>query len=234
MANNSNNQTTNISQNDSSLSGMNARRDNIPDTNLAQPVGYDRGIDNPLLAKRGVPVTSDDLRDSTNRIINASTTNIIRDPNNLNIWNVNPDEFNSQQDANDPNKRFDLGKFNKVFDVNREISKSNQRVKDIQKLNELSKVDTTVSLYDLNISQILINTKNTWFNVLDDLLDRRFNLETFSKENRLFYIGLTILVITVILYLYTMIIFSDDDELPDELMSSGQPIYIYGTPNHGY
>jgi cell division protein FtsL len=230
MADGSNNQNTNIQDgNTSSLSGLNARRANIPHTNLAQPVGFDRGIDNPLLAKRGVPVTSDDLRDSTERIINASTTNIIRDPDNKNVWNVEPDDFYSQADANDPNRRFDLGKFNKVFDVNREITKRNQRVDDLQKLNKLSSVDTKTSLYDLNISDILINTKNSWFNLLDDLLEQRFQIETFTKENRLFYVGLTVVLIAVILYVYTMLV-STDEEPVLHTTPPIQPVYIYQVP----
>lgn len=219
MADGSNNQGTNIPPDTSSLSGMNARRANIPNTNLDLPTGYDRGIDNPLIAKPGVPVTADDFRDSSERIINASTTNIIRDPDNKNIWNVNPDDFYDQSDQNDPNKRFDLGKFNKVFDVNREITKQNQRVKELQKLRELSSVDTTKSLYDLNLTEILINTKNTWFGLLDDLLDQRFNTETFTKDNRLFYVGLTIFFIAIVLYLYSV--------LTEEPEPSGDPVYIY-------
>ena len=226
MADGSNNQNTNIQpDNTSSLSGLNARRANIPDTNLSQPVGYDRGIDNPLLAKSGVPVTSDDLRDSTARIINASTTNIIRDPDNKNIWNVDPDDFYSQADKSDPNRRFDLGKFNKVFDVNREITKRNQRVEELEKLNRLSQVETRTSLYDLNMSQILVNTKNSWFNMLDDLLEQRFQVSTFTKENRLFYVGLTIVFICVILYLYTVLSAEADPE-PIEVQPT-QPIVIY-------
>jgi hypothetical protein len=229
MADGSNNQTSNVqSDTKSSLSGLNARRANIPDTNLAQPVGFDRGIDNPLLFKRGVPVTSDDLRDSTDRIINASTTNIVRDPDNKNIWNVDPDDFYSQADASDPNRRFDLGKFNKVFDVNREITKRNQRVEEIQKLNRLSQVETKTSLYDLNMSQILVNTKNSWFNMLDDLLEQRFQLSTLTKDNRLFYIGLTIVFIAVILYLYTMLT-SEAEEEPVPSYN-GQSIVIYQVP----
>lgn len=223
MADGSNNQGTNISGDVSSLSGLNARRENIPDTGLAQPVGFDRGIDNALLPKRGVPVTSDDLRDSTERIINASTTNIIRDPDNKNIWNVEPDDFYDQADQNDPNKRFDLGKFNKVFDVNREITKRNQRVRDLQKLNELSSTETMTSLYDLNLSQILINTKNTWFGVLDDLLDQRFELDTFNRDNRLFYIGLTIVIIAVILYVYVMLV---TDNKPEPISNGNNPIVV--------
>lgn len=225
MADGSNNKNTNVQNNDSSLSGLNARRDNIPDTGLAQPVGYGRGIDNPLLAKRGVPITADDLRDSTARIINASTTNIIRDPDNKNIWDVEPNDFYNKSGTIDPNNRFDLGKFNVVFDVNREITNRNQRVKDLQKLNELSRIETVKSLYDLNISQILINTKNTWFGLLDDLLDKRFELDTFTKDNRIFYIGLTIFFVAVILYLYNMIV--------EEDKGVEQPIYYYQISPNG-
>lgn len=230
MADGSNNKESNIqSYTDSSFDGLNTRRNNIPDPNFFQPAGFDRGIDNPLLVKMGVPLTEDDFRDSTGRIISASTTNIVRDPDNKNIWNVEPDEFYIKSDQNDPNRRFDLKKFNKVFDINREISKRNQRVKDLEKLNELSRVDTMTSLYDLNISQILVNIKNTWFNLLDDILEQRFQLNTFTKENRLFYIGLTILFIAVIMYIYTMI--SGEEEVMDSNYGT-QPIYIIqGYPN---
>lgn len=232
MADGSNNQISNVqSANTSSLSGLNARRANIPNTNLSQPVGYNRGIDNPLLAKQGVPVTADDLRDSTTRIINASTTNIIRDPDNKNIWNVDPDQFYSQQDANDPNKRFDLGKFNKVFDVNREITKRNQRVEELEKLSRLSKVETHTSLYDLNISQILVNTKNSWFNLLDDLLEQRFQLDTFTKDNRLFYIGLTIVFIAIILYLYTVLTTETEIEPIITNVQDTKSVVIYQIPS---
>jgi hypothetical protein len=231
MADGSNNMTSNVQTDvESSLSGLNARRANFSETNLAQPVGFDRGIDNPLLFKRGVPVTSDDLRDSTDRIINASTTNIIRDPDNKNIWNVEPDDFYSQADASDPNRRFDLGKFNKVFDINREITKRNQRVEELQKLNRLSKVDTKTSLYDLNMSQIMVNTKNSWFNLLDDLLEQRFQLSTFTKDNRLFYIGLTIVFICVILYLYTVLSAETEPDLEPVSVPATQPIVIYQVP----
>lgn len=229
-------ETTNVQNaNKSSTSGMNPREENSPDPNFFQPTGFDRGIDNPLRSKQGVPVTQDDLRDSTDRIINASTTNIVRDPDNKNVWDVAPDDFYNEVDQNDPNKRFDLKKFNKVFDINREISKRNQRVKDLEKLNELSRVDTITSLYDLNISQILVNIKNTWFNLLDDLLEQRFQLDTFTKENRLFYIGLTILFIASVMYIYTIIVGEEDQYNYD--YGSGytpgmQPIYIFqGKPN---
>jgi len=229
MADGSNNQTTNIQPgNDSSLSGLNARRANFSQTDLAQPVGHNRGIDNPLISKHGVPVTSDDLRDSTDRVINASTTNIVRDPDNKNIWNVNPDDFYSQADASDPNRRFDMGKFNKVFDINREITNRNQRVEELQKLNRLSHVDTKTSLVDLNMSQIMVNTKNSWFNLLDDLLEQRFQLSTFTKDNRLFYIGLTIVFICVILYLYTVLSATDDQS--SITIPPTQPIVIYQVP----
>jgi len=218
--------------NDPSVSGLNARRENIPDAGFYQPVGHNRGIDNALIPKLGVPVTSDDLRDSTDRIINASTSNIIRDPSNKNIWNVDPDSFYSQTDANDPNKKFDLGQFNKVFDVNREITKQNQRVSDIQKLDALSKIETKTSLYDLNMSQILINTKNAWFNTLDDMLDQRFDMNSITSENRLFYIGLSLVFIAVILYLYTVLVTDDisytgsGSRLPASNMEPRNIIYV--------
>ena len=110
------------------------------------------------------------------------------------------------------NKHFDLGQFNKTFDRNKEIVKESQRINDLNKLNALSQETPHVSLYDLNLFQIIINTKNTWFNLLDDLLDQKFELDTFTKENRLFYMGLTVVFITAVLYLYVTIMSDDNNE----------------------
>jgi len=172
-------------------------------------------IDNPLLPKGGVPINESDFVDSTARIVGATGSADLRAYANKNIWNVDPGQFydNSGLSGIDATpgstKQFDLGKFNIMFDRNKEIEVENQRIRDLNKLNAMAQETHQVKLYDLSLLDIIINTKNAWFNLLDDLLDQRFEIETFTQNNRLFYIGITIIFFTVIIYLYILLTQSD-------------------------
>lgn len=149
----------------------------------------DKRIDNGLLDTNEIPVDKD------GNYYDASTNFIdMTDPDGI------------SETETELKKDFDLGKFNIVFDNNKKIIKQHQRLKDLEKLNELSQQKQHISLYDQNIYQILVNTKDTWFNLLDDLLDHQYNPSTFYKDNRLFYIGITIMFFSIILYLYAVII----------------------------
>ena len=56
--------------------------------------------------------------------------------------------------------------------------------------------------YKLNLLEMAIELKNTWFGILDDILTGNFTLDIILKDNRLFYVGFTILIIAIILYIY--------------------------------
>lgn len=197
-------------------------------------------VDNPLLPKTGVPLTADDFIDSTNRIITATNTNDVRFDPATNVWNVDPGEFYNDSGLSgidvtpDSTKKIDLGKFNIIFERNKEVAKESQRLKDLEKLNELSREKQVISLYDLSLFDIIINAKNAWFNLLDDLLDQKIELETFTKENRLFYIGLTIIIFATIFYIYTLFTTEDNNISSKSLDGNTKKIYhIYQYPkNH--
>lgn len=173
-------------------------------------VRMDDIVDNPLLPHDGIPLADDDFVDSTKRIINATNTNDVRFDDNNSIWQVDPGKFYGDAGLSGIDtpgtKKFDLGQFNIIFERNKEVAKESQRINDLNKLNALSQTETKVSLYNLTLFQIIVNTKDTWFNLLDDLLDQRFELATFTKDNRLFYIGVTIVFFALIIYLYILII----------------------------
>jgi len=188
-------------------------------------ISKDRIIDNPLLPHGGVPLKDDDFVDSTDRIIDSTNTNDLRQDKTTNSWIVDPSQFygNGGKDGLagidvTPNskKQFDLGKFNIVFDRNKEIAKENQRISDLNKLNALAQDKPKISLYNLSLYELIVNTKDAWFGLLDDLLDQRLELITFTKDNRLFYIGLTILIFSVILYLFMIIMHDDNNELTSD------------------
>lgn len=194
-------------------------------------------VDNPLLPKSGVPLTADDFVDSTTRIINATNTNDVRFDPTTNVWNVDPGQFYDNSGlagidvTPDSTKKIDLGKFNIIFERNKEVAKESQRLKDLEKLNALSQEKQIVSLYDLSLFDIIINTKNAWFNLLDDLLDQKFELQTFTKDNRLFYIGLTLIVFATIIYIYTLFVTEDNNGSQKSSNGNVKKIYhIYQYP----
>jgi len=100
-------------------------------------------------------------------------------------------------------KKLDLKKFNKEFERRKEIKKKESGEKIKKRLGILNKPVRTERIYDQSIGNILINIKNTWIGILDDLMDGNFNLTIFTTKNRLFYIGITIVFISLILFLFS-------------------------------
>jgi len=56
--------------------------------------------------------------------------------------------------------------------------------------------------YKLTLLEMAIELKNTWFGILDDLIAGNISINTIIKDNRLFYVGVTILIFAIILYIY--------------------------------
>ena len=182
-------------------------------------------LDNPLIPHSGVPTDSDGFPDSTDQIVSPTNQSDNYFNNSSKAFDVDPGQFYGSAGlsgidmAPNSKKQFDLGKFNNVFDREKQLIIQSNRLKDLDKLNALSQTENRTKLYDLALFQIIINSKNAWFDLLDDLLDQRFELQTFTKHNRLFYIGLTIMVFAIIMYLYTMIVsdIEDNTKQPEQI-----------------
>ena len=75
-----------------------------------------------------------------------------------------------------------------------------------EKMNELNNNNSDkVKIYNQSIGDIFLQMKDSTFETLDDLLQGRFESETLTKNNRIFYIGIFILFFTVLLQLIQMI-----------------------------
>lgn len=107
--------------------------------------------------------------------------------------------------------KFDINKFNSNFDKEKDELKLKNKERDAEILQNLNSYTEFKPIYKNTISEIIIGIKNTWFYLLDDLLEQNFSLDIFTKENRLFYIGITLVCISVILYLYNFFIYYEDD-----------------------
>lgn len=82
----------------------------------------------------------------------------------------------------------------------------------IQKLTQEAELESLKRkpFYKLNLLEMVIELKNTWFAILDELLAGNFSMSILIKNNRLFYVGLTILIISIILYIYDYAIDNND------------------------
>ncbi len=103
-------------------------------------------------------------------------------------------------------KYFDQYLFNKKFDEYIDQKNKERLLNEKVKLYDLNKVENIkVNPYDLPLNKILINTKDTWFNMYDDLTNGKNPIKNLDYTS-LFYIGITLIVV-VILYVLLSYIF---------------------------
>jgi hypothetical protein len=104
-------------------------------------------------------------------------------------------------------KYFDQYLFNKKFDEYIDQKNKERLLKEKVRLYDLNKVENIkINPYDLPLNKLLINTKNTWFNMYDDLSNGKDPTKNLDFTS-LFYIGITLIVV-VILYVLLSFIFS--------------------------
>lgn len=101
--------------------------------------------------------------------------------------------------------KFDIDRFNRDYDQYK-IRRKDEMEKNIAlKLAALNKPKPETPIYQQSIGTIFINTKDGLFDTLDDVLQAKIELNTFTRNNRLFYIGLTMIFIACFIFLYTQV-----------------------------
>jgi len=78
-------------------------------------------------------------------------------------------------------------------------------------LAELNIPEEEIPIYEESVGNMLINFKDSIFNTLDDILQKKFSIETITKNNRLFYWGMLLVIIALVMYLYS--IFADQPKV---------------------
>jgi len=119
-------------------------------------------------------------------------------------------DYDRDLDYNDNNP--DIDNFDRNYEQYILKRKKNMKQKMALRLAELNNdnpIDTPI--YSKNIASIIIDTKDALFDLLDDLLQHKFTIDTFTKNNRMFYIGLILILIALFIYIYNIII---GDHLP--------------------
>ena len=111
----------------------------------------------------------------------------------------------------------------------------NNKIRSKEKLEKLlehynGETETETPLYQKSIMELFIGLKNTWFDILDDILAGDFSINMITKNNRLFYIGLTIIIVAILLYIYNYFTQDDAIKLPDKEMTVVEKHYIHNLP----
>ena len=109
----------------------------------------------------------------------------------------------------DPAK-FNTIRLNEIFKSYMNKSKKATKIYANEIDNNNNYTTPYIPFYQLNLLQIALELKNTLFSILDDILAGNMTLDIILKENRLFYVGLTILIIAIILYIYDYAINPND------------------------
>ena len=103
-------------------------------------------------------------------------------------------------------KKFDVDRFNLNFEEYEKRRKAEMKKKMDEKLDKLNTPVKRTPIYGESIGKIILGTKDALFNILDDILQYKFTNETLTKNNRLFYIGLTLIFIALFIYFYHILI----------------------------
>jgi hypothetical protein len=103
---------------------------------------------------------------------------------------------------------------------------ANSESEQVNKIIKPSNIEISEKpFYKMNVLEILIEMKNTWFQILDELIAGNFSMSILIKNNRMFYVGLTILIFAIILFIYDYAIDSSDP-LKNLLNSNGGVVEI--------
>jgi hypothetical protein len=105
---------------------------------------------------------------------------------------------------NNRGKYFDSAKFNKAFDVYIEEQTKDRLLNQKVKLDDLNKVENIkIQPYQLPLNDILINTKNTWLEIKNNVSEGKNIFDNFNYEST-FYVAITFIIIAL---LYIVIYF---------------------------
>jgi len=94
---------------------------------------------------------------------------------------------------------FDIKKFNQDFEDYLDRQKKSRLEREAQYLESKTVVKREKLLHELSFYELVVNTKNTVFNIMDEIVNNKVTKETFIKDNRLFYIGLLLIIFAMIL-----------------------------------
>lgn len=103
--------------------------------------------------------------------------------------------------------KFDNKEFNADFVkyMNQKTEEENKR--NIAKLKELSTEVYKKKITEMSMNEMLIDWRKSIIGISDDLLNKRFQLDTLFRDNRLFFTGITVVIVVVMFYFFYWLFF---------------------------
>jgi hypothetical protein len=96
--------------------------------------------------------------------------------------------------------KFDLAKFDADFDKLKINNKMIGKIKSENTLKELSEKSKKIQInYNNFLINVLMNIKISWLSLINDLLEQHYSDIIFLKDDRMLYIGLSIIIISILL-----------------------------------
>ena len=116
--------------------------------------------------------------------------------------------------------------FNLEFDKIKQLTKTEIDKNTAKRLAEMNIKSKPKNITDMSVYEILIGIKDTIFGIGDDIMRGDISIKIITKNNRLFFIGLTMIVFAMLLYLYEIIM--DDDIEVNKKIVEVRHVYVGG------
>lgn len=101
-----------------------------------------------------------------------------------------------------PNGDLDIDRFSRDFDQYKYKRKENMIKSMSQKIQSLNTpIKENFTPNKLTMETLMRNTKNTILNIIEEVKNNNFGWNTLMKDNRLFYLGIILIVISFIFFL---------------------------------
>lgn len=103
--------------------------------------------------------------------------------------------------------QFNLENFNRTFREEQLKRINFYRNAEIQRLKQLQDIQpVSPPIFQLSVGEHLIKLKNAFFGIVRDLQTEPLNSDIFTKNNRLFYVGLFLVMIFIIYLIFNSLI----------------------------
>lgn len=110
--------------------------------------------------------------------------------------------YNSNEPDNDGyENNFNVMAFNKNFELMKKRVKEHQKYIDEQRLTDYNTIITPKPIYKTNPLQQIIQIEKTWSGLINDIVTKKSINDIIYTNDRIYYIGLTIVIISLILLL---------------------------------
>jgi hypothetical protein len=102
-------------------------------------------------------------------------------------------------------KNFELSTFNKDFTDHLKKQRESEKQLDEERLKTLNQEIYNKRFTEMSMQELMSEWKDSIIGLMNDLLHGRFDVSILFSENRLFFIGCTIVISVIIFYLLSLL-----------------------------